>query len=180
MSAALGGLTTKNGICEARIPLKVVTIGLYGFNEQSFLRALLAARVDIFCDVRYRRGVRGSTYAFANSRRLQTLLADHRIRYLHRKDLAPTMAVRSIQAEFDQRAGTAKRKRTQLSDAFVNSYQVECLSSLDSYELLNDFGPSTRVAALFCVETLPRACHRSLIASKIAKDTGIEVEDIRP
>ena len=51
---------------------------------------------------RSRRGVRGSTYAFANSLRLQARLTDLGIRYLHRKDLAPTQAVRDRQAAADK------------------------------------------------------------------------------
>ena len=72
---------------------KIVTIGVYGFDEAGFFRALQEARVDTFCDIRDRRGVRGSTYAFVNSQRLQTRLTNLGICYLHRKDLAPSKAV---------------------------------------------------------------------------------------
>jgi hypothetical protein len=81
---------------------KIVTIGVYGFDEDSFFEALCKAKVDTFCDIRSRRGVRGSTYAFANSLRLQTRLAELGIRYLYRKDLAPTQAVRDRQAAADK------------------------------------------------------------------------------
>ncbi len=50
---------------------RIVTIGVYGFEEEEFFAALANARVDLFCDVRRRRGVRGARYAFANSQRLQ-------------------------------------------------------------------------------------------------------------
>ena len=43
---------------------KIVTIGVYGFDETGFFRALQDAEVDTFCDIRDRRGVRGATYAF--------------------------------------------------------------------------------------------------------------------
>ena len=56
--------------------MKLITIGVYGFDEESFFQALLAAGVDVFCDIRQRRGVRGATYAFANSQRLQRRLAE--------------------------------------------------------------------------------------------------------
>lgn len=81
---------------------KIVTIGVYGFDETGFFEALRSAGVDVFCDIRARRGVRGSTYAFANSVRLQARLAEMGVRYLHRKDLAPTQAVRDRQAEADR------------------------------------------------------------------------------
>ena len=89
---------------------KIVTIGVYGFDEDSFFDALHKARVDTFCDIRSRRGVRGSIYAFANSLRLQARLADLGIRYLHRKDLAPTQAVRDRQAAADK---ATKTRQTQ-------------------------------------------------------------------
>ncbi|WP_349829476.1 hypothetical protein [Brevibacterium litoralis] len=41
-------------------------------------------------DVRQRRGVRGTEYAWANSRRLQAALAANGIDYRHHRELAPT------------------------------------------------------------------------------------------
>ena len=41
-------------------PLELLTIGVYGFDPGGFFGALSAAGVDTFCDVRSRRGVRGS------------------------------------------------------------------------------------------------------------------------
>jgi hypothetical protein len=49
----------------------LVTIGVYGFDEESFLRRLRDADVHRLLDVRQRRGVRGPEYAWANSRRQQ-------------------------------------------------------------------------------------------------------------
>ena len=106
---------------------KIVTIGVYGFDEDSFFEALCKARVDTFCDIRSRRGVRGATYAFANSLRLQARLAELGIRYLYRKDLAPTQAVRDRQAAADKATKTAKRQRTALGEAFITAYHAECL-----------------------------------------------------
>lgn len=34
--------------------------------------------------------------------------------------------------------------------------------------------------ALLCVERDPEACHRSLIAARLERDWGFEVEDLRP
>src|SRR5919106_275903 len=62
----------------------VVTIGVYGFDQAAFLAALARARVKVLLDVRQRRGVRGSEYAWANSARLQAALADAGIEYRHR------------------------------------------------------------------------------------------------
>jgi hypothetical protein len=67
---------------------KIVTIGVYGFDQESFFQALLNAKVDTFCDLRMRRGMRGSTYEFVNSSSLQKRLDELGIRYLHLKELA--------------------------------------------------------------------------------------------
>lgn len=74
--------------------LKVVTIGVYGFDEFTFFDALLRARVDTLCDVRMWRGVRGAHYAFANSRYLQQRLDELGITYIYQKALAPSLATR--------------------------------------------------------------------------------------
>lgn len=159
---------------------KIVTIGVYGFDEDSFFDALCKARVDTFCDIRSRRGVRGSTYAFANSLRLQTRLAELGIRYLYRKDLAPTQSVRDRQVAADKATKTAKRKRTVLGKAFITAYHTECLAAFDPDSLLDDLEENAQVVALFCVEKDPEACHRSLVADKLAKELKLEVENIVP
>lgn len=159
---------------------KIITIGVYGFDENSFFDALCKAKVDTFCDIRSRRGVRGSTYAFANSLRLQERLAELGIRYLYRKDLAPTQGVRDRQAAADKATKTAKRKRTTLGEAFITAYRTECLAAFDPDSLLADLEENAQVVALFCVEKNPEACHRSLVADKLAEELKLEVEDIVP
>jgi uncharacterized protein (DUF488 family) len=160
--------------------IKIVTIGAYGFDEASFFDALCNAQVDTFCDIRSRRGVRGATYAFANSMRLQARLAELGIRYLYRKDLGPTKVVREKQGAADKAAKTAKRKRTALGEAFIEAYCTECLAAFEPQSLLDELESDAKVVALFCVETAPEACHRSLVADKLAKTFNLEVEDILP
>src|SRR5205809_464882 len=65
---------------------ELATIGVYGFDCDSFLAALRAARVLSLLDVRQRRGVRGPEYAWANSRRLQTALSAAAIAYEHHRE----------------------------------------------------------------------------------------------
>ena len=160
--------------------IKIVTIGVYGFDEDSFFNALCKAEVDTFCDIRSRRGVRGATYAFANSKRLQARLAELDIRYIHRKDLGPTKVVREKQATADKATKTAKRKRTELGEAFIKAYHTECLTAFDPQSLIETLESDAQIVALFCVETAPEACHRSLVADKLAKTFNLEVEDILP
>lgn len=160
--------------------LKIVTIGVYGFEQDSFYRALQDAGVDVLIDIRQRRGVRGARYAFANSRRLQARLAELDIRYLHRKDLAPTPAVREEQKRADQASKVAKRQRTELAPAFVEAFEQEVLAHFEPQTLLDDLEPGERVVALLCVEREPAACHRSLVAERLAQALGLEVEHILP
>ncbi|MCA9952342.1 MAG: DUF488 domain-containing protein [Anaerolineales bacterium] len=160
--------------------VKFITIGAFGFTENAFFAALAAAQVDTFCDIRQRRGVRGATYAFVNSKRLQARLSEMGIRYLHRKDLAPTTAVRQQQHMADKANKTAKRQRSTLSPAFIQAYQDEILNQFDPQTLLDDLPPEAAVVALFCVEKEPAACHRSLVAGRLAQALNIEIKDIVP
>ena len=160
--------------------IKVVTVGVYGFTEEAFFEALRNAEVDTFCDIRQRRGLRGSKYAFANSRRLQERLEAMGIRYLHRKDLAPTKAVRRRQEEADMADGVAKRQRTTLSPAFVDAYREEILASFAPQSLLADLAEDAQVVALFCVEAEPAACHRSMVAERLQRQLGLEIEHVVP
>src|SRR4029077_8064502 len=82
---------------------RVTTIGVYGWTLERFLEALLAADVELFIDVRQRRGVRGPEYAWANAQRLQAALAGAVIRYSHHKELAPTTELRHVQYREDDR-----------------------------------------------------------------------------
>lgn len=156
----------------------VITIGVYGWNEERFFTALQQAKVDTFVDVRARRGVRGTTYAFANSQRLQARLAELGICYVHRPDLAPSQAMRRTQKTADKASKTAKRERLALDPAFVVAYRRERLDRLDSRQFLTDLGPEVRVVALFCVEQEPAACHRSLLAQRLAEDLGVDVRHL--
>lgn len=160
--------------------MKIITIGVYGFDEAGFFAALREAGVDLFCDIRQRRGVRGSQYAFANSQRLQARLAAMGIEYLHFKELAPTPAVRARQDTADKASKTAKRQRTTLSSTFIEAYQSEILNQFDPQELIEALPPDTQVVALFCVERDPAACHRSLVAAKLAEAKQLEVAHLMP
>src|ERR1019366_2541623 len=91
------------------------TIGVYDFDAVTFSKTLLAAGVDLLVDVRQRRGVRGSQYAWANSLRLQGLLAGAGIAYSHHRELAPTTELRHLQYRADDRTGVGKRTRELLA-----------------------------------------------------------------
>jgi uncharacterized protein (DUF488 family) len=160
--------------------MRIVTIGGYGFSQDRFLRAMEEAGVDTFIDVRQRRGMRGTRYAFLNSSRLQKVLASVGVKYVHARDLAPTTSVRNAQKQEDLASGTAKRVRTQLASSFVEEYRSEVLSKFDAPALYNALG-GAQVVAVFCVEAHPAACHRSLAAEHLARIYGTDrpVEHLR-
>ncbi len=159
---------------------KIVTIGVYGFDKEGFFKALLEAQVDTFCDIRLRRGMRGSEYAFVNSASLQRRLSELGIRYIHVKGLAPTKAIREKQKQEDAKLGIAKRSRKTLGQVFVSEYEKECLAHFSSDEFRALIGPEAEIISLFCVEGEPEACHRSLAAKRLAGDLGLPVEHVRP
>jgi uncharacterized protein (DUF488 family) len=159
---------------------RIVTIGVYGFKEEQFFQALLDAKVDTFCDIRRRRGMRDHEYAFANSTRLQQKLRELGIKYVHVKGLAPDQAIRDKQKQEDEQSGMAKRSRSTLGQTFINAYEHECLAHFNSSEFIDDLGKDSRIISLFCVEREPGACHRSLAAKKLAKDLELQVEHLKP
>jgi uncharacterized protein (DUF488 family) len=157
----------------------LVTIGVYGFDGASFLDALRTADVRLLLDVRQRRGVRGSEYAWANSRRLQAALAEAGIEYEHRPELAPTTELRRLQYAEDERQGVGKRSRVALAPEYAERYTSEILDRVDLGALADDL-PADGATALMCVERDPEACHRSLIAARLATEPGVTVGHIRP
>ncbi len=157
-----------------------VTIGVYGWDAQSFFAALQDAGVDTLCDIRRRRGVRGAEYAFANSQRLQARLAELGIAYIHRLDLAPSLATREAQYAVDEATKTAKRQRQVLSPAFADAYRAQCLAGFDSQQFVADLGADAHVVALLCVERDAAACHRSLLADQLARDLDAPVTHLVP
>jgi uncharacterized protein (DUF488 family) len=156
----------------------VATVGVYGFTAETFLARLRAADVGLLLDVRQRRGVRGPEYAWANSVRLQAALAGAGIEYRHHKELAPTTELRQLQYRADDRQGVGKRSRTQLAPEYRERYVSEILNCADLDAIVAEL-PSDRAAALMCVERDPEACHRSLIAERLAAGYGVEVIHLR-
>jgi uncharacterized protein (DUF488 family) len=157
----------------------VATIGVYGFTAQLFLDRLREADVGLLLDVRQRRGVRGSDYAWANSVRLQAALDGAGIGYRHHKELAPTTELRQLQYREDDREGVGKRSRRQLASEYRERYVAEILDVADLDAVVAEL-PTSRAAALMCVERDPQACHRSLIAQRLAAEYGVEVTHLGP
>ena len=158
---------------------RVVTIGVYGWSLPEFLRALAAADVTLVIDVRQRRGVRGPEYAWANSARLQAALAQAQITYRHHKELAPTTELRQLQYAEDARRGVGKRSRVELAPEYRRRYTREILDFADLDAVVEEL-PSESAATLMCVERDPEACHRSIVAERLASEYGVSVAHLRP
>jgi uncharacterized protein (DUF488 family) len=157
----------------------IATIGVYGFTAQTFLDALHEADVRVVLDVRQRRGVRGSGYAWANSARLQAALAEAGVAYRHEPELAPTTELRQLQYREDAKQGVGKRSRAELAPEYRDRYIAEILDRVDLGPLVADL-PDEGASAPLCVERDPEACHRSLIAERLAAEYGLPVVHLRP
>jgi hypothetical protein len=158
---------------------RIATIGVYEFDATSFIRAIETAGVSRIIDIRQRRGVRGSEYAWANARRLQALLADSRIDYEHRRELAPTTELRRLQYSEDARQGVGKRSRVRLSREYIRRYTEEILDLAPLKPFVRGL-PVHGIGALLCVEATAPACHRSLVAERLADSFGFEVINLQP
>ena len=157
----------------------VATIGVYGFTAEKFLEALHTADARLLLDVRQWRGVRGPEYAWANARRLQASLAEAGVKYRHHRELAPTTELRQLQYREDDRLGVGKRSRAELAPAYRERYVKEILDRVDLAPIVSEL-PTRGASALLCVERDPEACHRSLIAGRLADEYGLPVLHLRP
>lgn len=149
--------------------MNVFTIGVYGLTEDEYFDKLLKAKIDTFCDIRRRRAVRGAKYVFVNSKRLQSKLGELGIKYVYIKELAPSNETRNKQKEADKKSGEQKRTRTELSNEFIEAYRKECIEKFDVNNFIKGLGSDVRNIVLFCVESSPEACHRSIVAEHLKK-----------
>jgi uncharacterized protein (DUF488 family) len=158
---------------------RIATIGVYGFDAESFLAALRGAGVARLLDVRQRRGVRGSEYAWANSKRLQAALEAAEVEYRHHRELAPTTELRQLQYREDERRGEGKRSRGALAPEYVERYTREILDRADLTAVVAEM-PDGATWALMCVERDAAACHRYLISERLRREHGLEQLHLTP
>ncbi len=146
----------------------IFTIGVYGSSEKEFFQKLTDNDIDTFCDIRLRRAVRGSQYAFVNSKRLQDKLEKLSIKYIYETALTPTNEIKELQEKADKKNKIQRRKREELSDVFKNAYTKKILSHFDIKQFIQNLQDSgAKKVVLFCVEQSAAACHRSLVTNKI-------------
>jgi len=159
--------------------MQFFTIGVYHSTEKQFFDKLVKHKIDIFCDIRQRRGVRGPEYTFVNSTKLQEKLEKLGIYYLYVQDLAPTEQVRLIQKHTDEMKGDKQREREQIGPEFAKAYKEKILKDFDFkafFKVLEDL--KAKRIVLFCVEEHAEACHRSLIAHDLEKKYKMKVENL--
>lgn len=149
--------------------INIYTIGVYNSTEDSFFGKLIANNIDLFCDIRQRRGVRGSQYKYVNSNYLQQKLQELGIGYRYIKELAPTNEIRQKQKDADKAKGETKKKRKVLGEVFKKEYINQVLDVHDTEKLAQELEKiGCQNIVFFCVEENACACHRSLVAEKLA------------
>jgi uncharacterized protein (DUF488 family) len=159
--------------------IKFFTIGVYRSSEEEFFNKLTQNKIDTFCDIRRRRGVRGSEYSFVNSERLQSRLAVMGIKYIHVLVLAPTDSIRYAQKEDDIQKDVLQRKRETLSETFISRYKKEILAEFDFNNFFDQLKKEeAKNVVLFCVEANAAACHRSLVAEHIKTHFNNAIEHL--
>jgi uncharacterized protein (DUF488 family) len=158
---------------------RIATIGVYDLDARTFVDMLDEAGVTKVFDIRQRRGVRGSRYSWANAQRLQALLADAHIGYEYHPELAPDTELRHLQYRDDDRQGVGKRSRVRLAPEYIRVYTDEILDLVPLEPLVRRL-PVHGIGALMCVEATAQACHRSLVAARLAERFGFEVVHLEP
>lgn len=144
------------------------TIGVYNSSEHVFFDKIIKNGIELFCDIRQRRGVRGAKYAFVNSKRLQGHLLEMGVKYENVLDLAPSTEIRKSQKDADLFNRELKYERTVLGQVFRSEYKKNILDVFN-FELFIENLEKNGVNKIvfFCVEEIPQACHRSIVTDKL-------------
>ncbi|UTD15405.1 DUF488 domain-containing protein [Tenacibaculum mesophilum] len=145
-------------------------LGVYNSTEEFFFDKLIKNKIDVFCDIRQRRGVRGAKYSFVNKKRLESKLEEYGIIYKHNINLAPTKEIRELQKRDDLIKNNMKKERKRLGEIFVNKFQDDIINDFDFQGFISDMEKlKAQRVALFCVEEFSEACHRSLVSKELNK-----------
>lgn len=150
--------------------INVFTIGVYNSTEDVFFDKLTHNNIDLFCDIRQRRGMRGAQYKYVNSTYLQAKLAKLEIPYIHIKSLAPTNQIRQKQKDIDKQNNETKKLRDALGDVFISEYRKQILDIYDIESFIEELQVlGVKNIVFFCVEEHAKACHRSLVAQRFSE-----------
>ncbi|MDB5130765.1 MAG: Fe-S cluster assembly protein HesB [Mucilaginibacter sp.] len=159
--------------------MEFFTIGVYNSTEQEFFDKLTENRIDTFCDIRQRRGVRGAKYAFVNSTRLQATLNELGIKYEYVAGLATPVEIREIQYNADHQKKELKRERKHLAPEFIAQYKEKVLDAFDFSGFIENLKQANaKRISLFCVEEAAEACHRSIVARKLSEEYSFTITNL--
>jgi len=159
--------------------MEFFTIGVYNSSEEDFFRKLLQNKINTFCDIRQRRGVRGSKYTFVNSKKLQHKLVELGINYMHVKGLAPGPKIREIQKRIDSKNKSVKKNRQVLDEKFIKEFNNQVLNIFNFDNFIEELKlRGERRIVFFCVEEFAEACHRSIVAKRIAEQYNCNIKHI--
>lgn len=159
--------------------MEFYTIGVYNSTEVDFFNKLITNGIDTFCDIRQRRGVRGSKYAFVNSNKLQLKLKELGLNYIYIKELAPSQEIRELQKDADKKNNELKRDRQTLGDVFSANYTNKILSEFNFQHFLTTLkNLQSKKIILFCVEEKPSACHRSIVSNKLENEFKLLIQHL--
>jgi hypothetical protein len=87
--------------------------------------------------------------------------------------------MRQLQYRDDERQGVGKRSRVRLSPEYIRVYTEEILDLAPLEPLVRRL-PVHGIGALMCVDATAQACHRSLVAQRLAERFGFEVINLEP
>ena len=160
-------------------PSAIATIGVYGFSASTFVGGCWRRTSRLVLDVRQRRGVRGPQYAWANRGALQDALAEAELGYRHHARARSDDRAAPAPVRRGRRLGVGKRSREELAPAYVERTCARSSTAPTSPLSWRRWRPKAAPRSL-CVEADPEACHRSLIAARLAEHHGFTIEHLRP
>jgi uncharacterized protein (DUF488 family) len=159
--------------------IEIYTIGVYNSTEDNYFDKLVNNNIDLFCDIRQRRGVRGSQYKYVNSNYLQKKLSELGIKYRYIKELSPTNDIRQKQKDADKLNKETKKQRHTLGTVFRQEYCEQILNNFDFNSFAKELEEkSVNKIVFFCVEEHAEACHRSLVAQKLAQTLNVKFTNL--
>jgi uncharacterized protein (DUF488 family) len=137
----------------------IFTIGYEGHTPESFVAKLLRNRVEALVDIRELPISRKK--GFSKSA-LAELLATHGIRYVHMKRLGSPSQIRHDLYHTGQR------------EQFFIEFSRYLEGEIDALQEVSKLSREARIC-LMCVEQMPEACHRHLVADALQATTRQEV-----
>lgn len=159
--------------------MEFFTIGVYNSTQDDFFQKLVENNIDTFCDIRQRRGVRGSKYSFVNSIKLQEMLFKLGLKYTHVIDLAPTNEIRLLQKDADKLNFQNKKDREFLGETFIEEYKTKILNKFEFIPFLDALENSgASKVVFFCVEENNKACHRSILTNELEQKFNYRIKHL--